>query len=654
MKYFKNLLLFSVWTLFNASVSAQTTIIPMGATWKYLDNGTNQGTNWINAGFNDATWASGNAELGYGDGGETTVVSYGPNSAAKYITTYFRNTFTIADASLFSSYSLNVKRDDGVVVYINNTEVYRNNMPTGAINYNTLASTACSDDGNTTLTSTVPATALNTGTNTIAVEIHQNVQNSSDISFNLSLMGNTGQATSDIKHIRWGSNGNPLNGLTITWRSTGLNDLIKWGYTTAYEQGSFPGIIRNGYADKLFNYTFQSVTPNTTIYYQLFDSNVNQWTTGKSYKTAPTETTDNFSFLAIGDSRSGMNIWNQVSNLAHSKEAAFTVFNGDIVNNGGSVTDWDDWFSNGQQFVENNLVFHSMGNHDASSVPTYLNIFELPLSQPTGGTELYYSFNYGNAVFISLNSEDPSNDAQYNWLVNTLQANQNKTWKIIFFHRPFYTIGNHAGEMNSYYNTWWKAFDDYGVDLIVNGHDHMYERTKPINRNSSTTTPVSSYGSNPGEGRCQIVCGGAGAPLYSATPTWFIQTYQSKYNFCKFDVNGNSLCTTTFDNNGATIDNFCLTKSSLGVNSENQTFYPIKIVPNPVKNKFTIEYNAPIIGEGTVQIFDLSGKEIVSEKVQKQQNEFKFLYDVSSFSKGVYNVVLTFGNQKDYSLLLIE
>ena len=55
-----------------------TTFVARGATWKYLDNGTNQGTAWRATSFNDSTWASGPAELGYGDGDEATMVSYGP------------------------------------------------------------------------------------------------------------------------------------------------------------------------------------------------------------------------------------------------------------------------------------------------------------------------------------------------------------------------------------------------------------------------------------------------------------------------------------------------------------------------------------------------------------------------------------------------
>src|ERR1051325_22368 len=64
-------------------------LVPRGAVWRYLDNGSNQGTNWISAGCNDSSWASGPARLGYGGDGEVSTVSYGPNASAKYITTYF-------------------------------------------------------------------------------------------------------------------------------------------------------------------------------------------------------------------------------------------------------------------------------------------------------------------------------------------------------------------------------------------------------------------------------------------------------------------------------------------------------------------------------------------------------------------------------------
>jgi predicted RNA-binding Zn ribbon-like protein len=166
------------------------TFIAKGATWRYLDNGSNQGTAWRGVGFNDAAWKVGAAELGYGDGGEATVVSYGPSSNNKYVTTYFRTTFNVADLNAFNTVQLNLLRDDGAVVYVNGVEAVRSNMPSGTIGYLTLASSAVNGGNETTyFPFTVPKTALVAGTNTIAVEVHQNARNSSDLSFNLELRG---------------------------------------------------------------------------------------------------------------------------------------------------------------------------------------------------------------------------------------------------------------------------------------------------------------------------------------------------------------------------------------------------------------------------------------------------------------------------------
>ena len=175
--------------LLSSVLTAQTTIVNYNSTWKYLDNGSNQGTAWRATSFNDASWASGAAQLGYGDGDEATVVSYGGNANKKYITTYFRKTVTVADASVFSSFTLNVKRDDGAVVYINGVERFRTNMPTGTIYYTTKATAEAADDGNTAQIISLSAGTLITGTNVIAVEVHQRAANNNDLSFDLQLTG---------------------------------------------------------------------------------------------------------------------------------------------------------------------------------------------------------------------------------------------------------------------------------------------------------------------------------------------------------------------------------------------------------------------------------------------------------------------------------
>jgi len=113
--------------------AADTLLVPASAVWKYLDDGSNQGTAWRQPSFDDSPWAAGPAELGYGDGGEATTVGFGPDASNKYITTYFRHTFSVANPSSYQSLTLSLRRDDGAVVYLNGAEVFRSNVPAGGI-----------------------------------------------------------------------------------------------------------------------------------------------------------------------------------------------------------------------------------------------------------------------------------------------------------------------------------------------------------------------------------------------------------------------------------------------------------------------------------------------------------------------------------------
>ncbi len=169
---------------------SEVTFVPAGATWKYLDDGSNQGALWRTADFDDAAWRSGPAELGYGDGGEKTVLGFGPESSNKYVTYYFRHAFNISNAASVKQLTVQLMRDDGAIVYINGIEAVRSNMPLGDIGSTTLASaTVGNEEESTFFDSTVNPSVLREGRNVIAVEVHQINLSSSDISFDLSLKG---------------------------------------------------------------------------------------------------------------------------------------------------------------------------------------------------------------------------------------------------------------------------------------------------------------------------------------------------------------------------------------------------------------------------------------------------------------------------------
>lgn len=161
--------------------------VSTGANWKYLDDGSDQGTAWKETVFDDSAWAAGDAQLGYGDGDETTVISYGSDPSNKHITAYFRNTFTVADATDVIKLKIMLLRDDGAVVYINGTESVRSSMPDGPVTYTTLAKDA--GDENKYYEYNLDPALLFTGSNTIGVEVHQSSPTSSDTSFDLVLFG---------------------------------------------------------------------------------------------------------------------------------------------------------------------------------------------------------------------------------------------------------------------------------------------------------------------------------------------------------------------------------------------------------------------------------------------------------------------------------
>lgn len=194
----KKLAFFLALTLLMACrLAAQTTtLFPFNSTWKYLDNGTDQGKAWRAPAFEDQAWKSGKGKFGYGHNDEATLISFGADSANKYTTTYFRKALDIDNPLVFSYFTGRVKRDDGVVVYVNGKEVYRNNMPAGTIDYQTFAITA-SDHGTTALPFTINTSAFVRGTNLIAVEVHQTNAFSFDMAFDMELVGSPSNPEGD-------------------------------------------------------------------------------------------------------------------------------------------------------------------------------------------------------------------------------------------------------------------------------------------------------------------------------------------------------------------------------------------------------------------------------------------------------------------------
>ena len=170
---------------------AAETLIAANAAWRYLDTGTNLGTAWRAADFDDSLWNSGPAQLGFGDGDESTVINGGPSNA-RHRTIYFRSRFVIAEVGALTNFAARLLRDDGAVVYVNGVEAFRQNMPAGPITANNLALTATdAPEESAFYLQALPPVFFQTGTNLVAVEVHQATVGSSDLSFALELLANS-------------------------------------------------------------------------------------------------------------------------------------------------------------------------------------------------------------------------------------------------------------------------------------------------------------------------------------------------------------------------------------------------------------------------------------------------------------------------------
>ncbi|MFZ1678756.1 MAG: CotH kinase family protein, partial [Saprospiraceae bacterium] len=173
-------------------ISSQVTLLAAGSIWKYSDATSAPPSNWYQTDFNDAGWSTGLAQLGYGDGDEATVLSYGGNANNKTPSYYFRSGFNVADPTAFAGLLARLKADDGAVVYLNGSEVWRLNMsasPT-VISFSTLALSTVSGTGENAWNEiSLPSSLLVSGQNEVAVEIHQVDGVSSDISFDFEMQG---------------------------------------------------------------------------------------------------------------------------------------------------------------------------------------------------------------------------------------------------------------------------------------------------------------------------------------------------------------------------------------------------------------------------------------------------------------------------------
>jgi hypothetical protein len=498
----------------------QFVLVPTGAVWKYLDNGSNQGTAWRTTAFNDSTWKSGAAELGYGDGDEATVVSYGSNGSAKYITTYFRHAFTVADPSAFGTLTLRVLRDDGAVAYLNGVEVFRSNMPGGTITSTTRASAALGGTDETTyVTATVNPSLLVAGKNVLAVEIHQANGTSTDVSFNLQLTGSSSVTLTRGPYLQLGT----PSSILVRWRtSASVVGRVQYGLSA----GANTWATEEASPRTEHKIVLTGLLPDTTYFYSVGTGSTVHAGGNSSYffvTSPPHGTSRPTRVWVLGDSGTANANASAVRNAYYtytgSRHTNLWLMLGDNAYANGTDAEYQTAvFNMYPSMLRKSVLWPTLGNHDGYSADSatqtgpYYDIFTLPKAGEAGGlasgTEAYYSFDYANIHFICLESFETSRSPtgpMLTWLQNDL-ATTTQPWIIAFFHHPPYSKGSHDSdvdiELKEMRQNALPILENAGVDLVLSGHSHSYERSFLIDGHyGASSTFTNSMKKNGGSGR---------------------------------------------------------------------------------------------------------------------------------------------------------
>jgi acid phosphatase type 7 len=561
------------------SIAANTSIISAGSSWKYLDDGSDQGTTWRSPSFNDAGWKTGTAQFGYGDGDEATIVGFGPFPYNRHITTYFRRSFTVADPLQFKKLILNLLYDDGAIVYINGVEVARANMFPGPVTYRTWAASILDPpDENTFFPTHLSPTILKAGTNVIAVEVHQGINTSIDLSFDLSLTGSDAPpALIRGPYLQTVT----TNSIFIRWRTDLPTD-------SRVLYGTSPGVL-NRTADDPSQVTehivkLTGLLPDTRYYYSVGStSTIHAGNDVNHYfiTSPPTGTERPLRIWAMSDCQYGGYIARMVRNayagFNGSTRTDVWLTMGDNSQTGEDADYQTKVFDMFPSMLRNTVLWPAIGNHDTNESETppasapYFRTFTVPVNGEAGGvpsgSQRYYSFDYGNVHFIaldSMSSDRSPSGPMLTWLRNDLAATRQR-WIIAYWHHAPYSRGTHDSDieprMADMRRNALPILEAGGADLVLAGHSHVYERSFLLNGHygqaSSFTSTMklnagdgrvngngayTKAGVNAHEGTVYVVAGTGSAPgSLMSTRHPAIYTARDDAGSLVIDVNGSQL-----------------------------------------------------------------------------------------------------------------
>jgi len=236
-----------------------------------------------------------------------------------------------------------------------------------------------------------------------------------------------------------------------------------------------------------------NLQPGTTYCYEV-KSGDSAMVSRTGFRTAPPiDSAEPVRFLAFGDSGGGGDDQYALMEQMYTVPFDLMIHTGDVAYEDGSMSQYEDnVFGVYADIFRNIPFFPSSGNHDyhTLSAAPFRDVFDLP----GDNGEKWYSFDWGRVHFVALDTE-ADYATQAAWLDADL-AKTDRPWKVLYMHRPMYSSGDHGSD-TSLRNKLTPILQKHGVQLVLAGHDHDYERMKPQNGTAFVVTGGGGIGTRP-------------------------------------------------------------------------------------------------------------------------------------------------------------
>jgi hypothetical protein len=322
--------------------------------------------------------------------------------------------------------------------------------------------------------------------------------------------------------VRLAFGNDPSTSVRIMWQTSGATETIaEYGETPALGQVAYGYLVSYSLqTGVLHEVTLTGLRPGTLYYYRVGDPNAG-FSPVYTFRTAPQRPTA-FTFTAFGDDGTSAAARQNIQNvLMHNP--VFHLHLGDLSYANGVQAIWDTYLNQIQPLTSRIPMMITLGNHEwedevGIGYEAVLARFAMP---GENNYNVNYVFDYGNVRFIAFNSDwyqrsSASRTAMRQWLQTVLsdaRANPCIRWVIVFQHHPLFGSEARRGYNTLLINALQPLFDQYKVDLVLQGHDHLYERTYPLRNSIPVSNSLDTY--LQGEGTLYITCGGGGATLGS-------------------------------------------------------------------------------------------------------------------------------------------